>query len=317
MAAPAPRDGMHPLRAVTSQPYLLLVLAPAFWAGNMVASKFAVGQVDPYLFLLLRWTGAVLLLLPFVLDHLRVDWARIVPSLGWLSIYGALGFAGFNMLVYAAAHFTAGVNISIEQAAIPVMVLTGNFVVFRVRARALQVLGLALTVVGVVWVATHGEPARILDMSVNLGDALVLLACLTYAIYSLTLRYKPDIHWLSFIFVTSAAALVASLAFLFAFGGGIGTLVTGLPRITPLGWGVIAYVVLFPSIIAQLCYARGLEIVGPNRASIFINLLPVLGTIGSVILLGESLEPFHLLAAALVVTGIALSEVAIRTKLAA
>ena len=314
MENPVQGGGNGPLRALISQPYLLLVLAPTFWGGNMVASRLAVGQVDPYLFLLFRWVGAVLLLVPFVLPQVRRDWRAISGSIWWLGFYGALGFAGFNMLVYGAAHFTAAVNISIEQAMIPVLVFAGSFIAFRVRARSLQLIGLLLTVIGVILVATHGEPARILNLDVNIGDGMVLGACLLYALYSLTLRYRPAIHWLSFMFMTSVAALLASLVFLFAFGGGLNTLVSGLPEITAIGWACIAYVMLFPSIVAQLCYAQGLSIVGPNRASIFINLLPITGTVLSVIVLGESLQPFHLIAAALVITGIGFAEYAIRAR---
>jgi drug/metabolite transporter (DMT)-like permease len=301
-------------RVLSAQPYLLLVLAPTFWGANVVAGKLAVGEVDPFVLLLGRWTGAVLLLIPFALPHLRHDWPKISGSIWWLAFYGIFGFAGFNMLMYSAAHYTAAVNASIEQAAIPVMVLAGNFVVFRVRARALQVAGLAVTIAGVVWVATHGDPGRLLNMTVNIGDGMVLLACLLYALYSLTLRYRPAIHWLSFMFVTAFSAFVASVAFLFAFGGGVGTLLEALPQTTLIGWGCIAYVMLFPSIVAQLCYARGVEIVGPNRASIFINLLPITGTVLSVLILGENLQSFHLLATALVVIGIALAEYSIRKE---
>jgi drug/metabolite transporter (DMT)-like permease len=314
MENPVQDGGRGLFRAFGAQPYLLLVLAPTFWGGNMVASRLAVGQIDPFLLLLGRWVGAVLLLVPFVLPHLRNDRRKILGSLGWLAFYGALGFAGFNMLVYAGARFTAGVNISIEQASIPVIVLIGNFLVFRIRARTFQIVGLIFTFIGVVWVATHGEPHRILDLSVNIGDAMVLLACLLYALYSLTLRYRPNIHWLSFMFVTSIAALAASVVFLFAFGGGMETLVTRLPQTTPTGWLCVAYVMSFPTILAQIFYARGVEIVGPNRASIFINLLPIFGTVLSVIVLGERLQSFHLLAAALVVIGIALAEYAVQAK---
>ncbi len=314
MKNPVQGVGSGVFRALLAQPYLLLVLAPTLWGGNIVGGKLAVGHVDPYLLLLGRWLGAVLILLPFALPHVRNDWQKIVGSFWWLALYGVLGFAAFNMLMYGAAHFTAAINASIEQAVIPVIVFAGNFIVFRVRARLLQMFGLVLTVLGVVWVATHGEPGRILSLSVNVGDGMVLLACLFYATYSLTLRYKPAIHWLSFIFVTAFLALIASLGFLFAFGGGIGTLIETLPQTTPIGWALVFYVMIFPSIIAQLAYARGLEIIGPNRASIFINLIPITGTILAIILVGENVALFHLIAVLLVVSGIGLSEYAVRMK---
>jgi len=300
--------------SLRSHPYLLLVLAPLFWGGNIVAGKLAVDHIDPYLLLVGRWLGATLIVLTIGIPHIRRDWSKIRPALPILSLYGILGFATFNILMYKSAYFTAGVNASIEQAAIPVVVLLANFMVFRVRAKLLQVIGLLLTVAGVIWVATHGEPQRILALDVNIGDGMVLIACILYAAYSLTLKYRPDIHWLSFILVTATAALVTSLVFVLAIGGGFEKLITEIPQTTLLGWGCVLYVMIFPSIVAQLCYARGVELVGPNRASIFINLLPVFGTILSVLILGESFETYHVVASALVVAGIMLAEYAVLRK---
>ncbi len=303
-------DSENPASLI-SHPYLLLVFAPLFWGANIVAGKLAVGHVDPYLLLVGRWLGATLIVLTIGVPHLRRDWPKIRPALPMLTLYGVLGFATFNILMYNSAYFTAAVNASIEQAAIPVVVLLANFLIFRVRAKALQIAGLVLTIIGVVWVATRGEPLRILALDVNIGDGMVLLACLLYAAYSLMLKYRPDIHWLSFILVTAAAALLASLVFVLLIGGGFENLVQEIPQTTLRGWGCILYVMIFPSIVAQLCYARGVELVGPNRASIFINLLPVFGTILSVIIIGESFEAYHVIASILVIAGIVLAEYAV------
>lgn len=302
------------LAPLMAHPYLLLVLAPLFWGGNIVAGKLAVGQVDPYFLLVGRWTGATAILLTIGIPHLKRDWPKIRPLLPLLALYGILGFATFNILMYNAAYFTAAVNASIEQAAIPVLVLLGNFIIFKIRAQFLQVVGLALTIIGVIWVATHGEPARILALDVNIGDGMVLMACILYAAYSLTLRYRPDIHWLSFILVTAASAFIASLIFQVVVGGGFGKLAAEIPQVTTLGWTCILYVMILPSIIAQICYARGVQLVGANRASIFINLLPVFGTILSVIIIGERFEVYHAVASILVIVGIVLAEYAVHRK---
>mgnify|MGYP000663411307 CR=1 FL=1 len=313
-----PAAGPRPLPVgPLSHPYLLLILAPLFWGGNIVAGKMAVGEISPFLLILFRWTGAVLLLTLIALPHVRRDWEKIKPGLPMLALYGVLGFASFNMLMYGAAHYTAAVNASIEQAAIPVFVLIANFLIFRVAARPMQIVGLVLTVIGVMWVATHGELRRLVDLDVNIGDGMVVLACLLYAGYSLTLKYRPDIHWLSFMFVTAASAFVTSMIFQLLIGGGLPQLVADIPDVTAIGWVCVLYVMLFPSIIAQLCYARGVSIVGPNRASIFINLLPVFGTILSVIILREGFELYHLVASVLVIAGIVLAEYAVRTPAAA
>jgi len=116
------------------------------------------------------------------------------------------------------------------------------------------------------------------------------------------------------MFVTALAALAASLVFVVFIGGGIPRVLAAIPQTTLIGWVCIGYVMIFPSIMAQLCYARGVELVGPNRASIFINLLPITGTVLSIIILGERLEMFHLISAVLVVAGIALSEYTVRSR---
>lgn len=298
----------------TAQPYLLLTLAPLFWGGNITAGKLAVGQIAPDMLVLGRWTGALLILATFAWRHVKADWPQIRKGFRFLMFYGIVGFAGFNMAMYAAAPFTSAVNASIEQAAIAPFVLIGNLLVFGVRPKFLQIIGLLITILGVVWVATHGDPTRLVELDVGIGDALVLLACLFYAIYSLLLRFRPNVDWISFIFVTASSAWAAAFFFVAAGPGGLATLPDKLAAITPLGWLCLLYVMVFPSILAQLCYAQGVSLVGPNRASIFINLLPVFGTIISVLVLGEAIEFFHLVAGAMVIAGIAIAEYAVRRR---
>ena len=289
-----------------SRPYLLLVLTTLFWGGNAVAGKAAVGNIDPYLFILLRWTGALLVILPFALRAVRRDWL-ILRSRWWLYLfYGAVGFALFNVLIYVAAHFTSAVNNSIDQVAINIFVMLLNFAAFRIRVRPLQLLGVAVTIVGVALTATHGDLRRILSLDINFGDFLVLCASLAYAVYSLTLRYRPATSWLSFLFAGFLGAAIASAVFELTLGRG--DFVPSLVNVTPLGWALVAYTVIFPSIISQMFYVRGVELIGPNRASLFINLIPLFGAIGAILVLGEHLEPFHLVAGVLIAAGIVLAE---------
>lgn len=297
-----------------SRPYLLLVLAPVFWGGNITAGKLAVGHVDPFMLIIGRWAGALLILVPFAWPHVVREWKHIKPGLPLLAMFGAIGFTGFNILLYNSSLHTSAVNGAMEQASIPVFVLLGNLLIFGVRPRLLQILGLIVTIVGVIWVATAGNPMRILSLDVSIGDTMVLAACVIYASYSLALRFKPKIHWLSFLGVSAFFALIAALLAQIVIGGGVERFFYLLPQITPRGWIIIAYVMFFPSILAQLFYARGLEIVGANRASIFINLLPITGTILSVILVGETFHTYHLVASILVISGIVLAEFGVKKE---
>jgi drug/metabolite transporter (DMT)-like permease len=290
------------------RPYVLLVLTTMFWGGNSVAGKAAVGNIDPYALILLRWTGAFLVLLPFALAPIRRDWATI-QARWWLYLfYGAVGYALFNVLIYVAAYFTSGVNNAIDQTAINVFVMLLSFLLFRTAVKPLQLVGVAVTIVGVMLTATHGDLRRILSLDINFGDLLVLIASLAYALYSISLRWRPKTNWMSFLAASFFGAVLASIVFQLTLGGGVPHLVKVVPEVKPLGWLIVVYTVLLPSLVSQMLYVRGVELIGANRASLFINLIPLFGAIGSVVLLGERLEPFHFVAGGLIVIGILVAE---------
>jgi len=294
--------------AVMSRPYLILVICNIFWGGNTVAGKMAVGHIDAYSLTILRWTGALILVLPFAIRPLQRDWPTIRARWWLYLLYGAVGFTSFNMLMYIAAYFTSGVNASLEQVAVNIFVIILNFALFRLKVKPLQLIGVAVTIIGVALIATHGDLLRILKLDVNLGDLLIIFACFIYAAYSIALRWRPQTNWLSFLVATFVGAIIAAFAYQAALGPGTAAFFTGLATIDTEGWLIVAYAILFPSLISQMLFVRGVELIGSNRASLFVNLIPLFGTVGSVIVLGEALQGFHILAAALVAAGIVLAE---------
>lgn len=312
---PPAQPATAPAAGIMNQPYLLLSLSALFWGGNIIAGKYAIGELDPFGLSAMRWVVAFLVILPFAWTSVRREWAEIRRGIGWLAFYGIVGFVTFNALLYGATTFTAAVNVAMIQAAIPVLVMIGNFLIFRVRASALHIVGVVLTIYGVIHVATHGTPLRLIGLDVNLGDALMLLASLLYALHSLMLRYKPRIGWMSFIATTSFFAALAAVIYQMAFSTGLSGLAADLTHMSLRGWLVVAYVALLPSIVAQMTYAQGVELIGANRGSLFINLIPVLGALLAVLMLGETLETFHMVAAIFIIAGIGLAEYAARRNL--
>ncbi len=314
-STPSESTPAQPRTTLLNQPYLLLTLSALFWGGNIIAGKFAIGELDPLALSTMRWVVAFVLILPFAIKPVRKDWPEIRRGLGWLAFYGMVGFTTFNALLYAATTFTAAVNVAMIQAAIPVLVMVGNFLIFRVRASGLHIIGVVLTIYGVVHVATHGTPLRLLGLDVNMGDALMLLASLVYALHSLMLRFRPKISWVSFLAVTSFFAMLAAIIYLSLFGIGLDGMIADASRMSTRGWLVVLYVAIAPSIVAQMTYAKGVELIGANRGSLFINLIPVFGALLALLILGESLEPFHMIAALFIIAGIALAEFAARRNL--
>ncbi len=311
MTKPHDNQNSGIIARILDQPYLLLVLAPLFWGGNVVAAKLIAGEIDPFLLLASRCVLATAFIIPFAWRHLRQDWSVVRKYWLVLMAFGAVGYALFNGFLYLGLQTTTAVNSAIEQASLPMLILGANFLFFKVRAKPIQVIGVLLAIFGVLLTATHGDPARLLTLDVNAGDGFIILACLAYTSYTLALRFRPKMHIMSFMAVSFSGAAITSIVMLAVFGGGLGEVAT-LQHASLTVWIVIGYVAIFPSMFSQVAYARGVELVGANRAAPSHNLIPVFGTLGSVIILGESLQVYHFIAAAIIVSGIILAEWAAR-----
>lgn len=285
------------------QAYLLLTLTALFWAGNAIGGKLAVGHVSPMLLSALRWGIACAALYAIGHRNIRGDWAVLRANAALLTGLGFVGFTLFSVALYSALMFTTAINASILQAGMPAIIFVANFWLFRLRTTAGQVFGFLLSLVGVAIAVTQGEPARLLALDVNVGDALVLVAALVYALYTVALKRKPEMHWISFMVALTGAGFVTSLPFALAEYVH-GTLIVPDVR----GWAIVAYTALLPSALAQAFYIRGVNAIGGNRAGLFINLVPIFGTLLSVLVLGEQLHLYHALALGLVLGGIAIAE---------
>ena len=218
--------------------------------------------------------------------------------------------AMFSLLMYLALNYTTAINVSIEQAAVPAMIMLANFVVFSQRVTVLQIGGLLCCVVGVLITTTGGDPLQFFQQGLNRGDAIMLLACVFYAGYTFGLRWRPAIHWLSFMWVISLSAFLVTIPFTLWEWHHSETVISVANLIQPglRGWSVMAYIIIFPTIIGQIFYARGVELLGSNRAGLFINLVPIFGSILAVLVLGEHFQLYHAVGLLLVIGGIAFAE---------
>lgn len=283
--------------------YAFLLSATLFWGGNAVAGKLAVGHISPMTLSSLRWLFAFAVIAAIGWPTLKADWPAVRRNLTFLVFLGFLGFTIFNVALYTALVYTSAINVSIEQAGIAPTILLLNFLLHRTGASPAQLAGVAVSTVGIALTASHGDPARLLRLDVNAGDAIMLVGVVAYGAYSVLLRRKPAIHWQSTMLALTAAGFLTSLPFAageFALGADV------VPDAE--GWLILAYVVIFPSIASQIFYIRGVEMIGANRAGLFVNMVPIFGTMLSILLLGEAFQTYHALALALVLCGIWLAE---------
>ncbi len=283
--------------------YLILTLVTFFWGGNAVLGRLAVGEISPMALVSARWLGATLVLGVFAHRLVRRDWPVLRKHLPLVAALGITGFTGFNTLFYIAAHYTTAVNIGIIQGSMPVFVLLGAFFLYRTRISALQIAGVVVTLAGVVIVGSGGDPGLLAALAVNTGDLLMVAACVLYAAYTLALRKCPESSALGLLALMAFFAFAASLPFTMAEAA-LGLFMWP----TPTGWIIVALVTIFPTLLGQWMFIHGVAMIGPARAGVFINLVPVFTSILAVAILNEPFEAYHAAALALVLGGIMLSE---------
>ena len=293
---------MRPASAFNN-PYFVLVMATLFWGGNAIAGKLASQDWQPFTVTFTRWLIVAIVLIPFAKDHIRKDWPVIRKNWVILCLLSAFSMALFNLLMYLALHFTSAINVSIEQASMPAMIMLANFLILSQRITFLQITGLLASIIGVLIICTGGDISSLFRHGVNRGDAYMLLACAFYAAYTFGLRWRPDLHWLSFIWVLAIGASAMSLPWAAWEWQTTGITVPGMT-----GWLVLIYIVVFPTIVSQIFYARGVQLIGGNRAGLFINLVPIFGSLLAILILREKFHFFHGIGLILVVGGIMLAE---------
>ncbi len=293
----------HLLSRLSANPYLLLVLTMFMWGGNAIAGQLAVGEISPMLLTAFRWAGVAILILIFAQRRVVDEWPVLRTRLPLLLGLGALGFTAFNALFYIAAHSTVAINIGIIQGSLPVLVMLGAYIFYRTPVTGAQMIGVVATMIGIAVVAARGDLLRMGDINFNPGDLLMISACLLYAAYTVALRERPAASGLAIFSVMALGALATSIP-LAITEAAMGDLIWP----TTKGWAVAAYIAVFPSFLSQLFFLRSVELIGPGRAGVFINLVPVITAALGVFILNEEFQGFHAASLLFVLGGIWLAE---------
>ncbi|MFC5506127.1 MULTISPECIES: DMT family transporter [Hyphomicrobiales] len=283
--------------------YLLLTLTTLMWGGNAVAGRLAVDAISPMALTSLRWV-VVCAVMPVLLRHqIRAHWPVLRAHWKFVVAMGTVGFTAFNALMYLAAYSTTAINIGILQGSIPVFVLIGAFIAYRTPIGPVQALGVLVTLLGVAVVASRGDIAVLRQFAFAPGDLFMIIACTFYAGYTVAIRSRPQVPGLVFFSALAMVACLVSLPLL------VIEIAQGAFTVkTPQGWLILLYVAIGPSILSQLFFMRAVELIGPGRAGVFVNLVPVFAPILAVLILGEQLALYHGVALLLVLGGIFIAE---------
>jgi drug/metabolite transporter (DMT)-like permease len=297
-------SGNHHWRA-----FAMLGVVMLFWAGNSIVGRAVRDDIPPFTLAFVRWTCASLVLLPFAARSVYRDRKAILANWKMIIVLGVLGVGTFNTMVYLGLRFTTATNALLMQASIPPMVIALDFLIFRVRARSLQALGVGLSILGIAAVVFKGDPSAALRFHFSFGDALVLIACFAWALYTVFLKLRPKVAPESFVAVTFWIGVVCT-APLAGWEWHAGEQIHWSLGVL----GAFAYVSLFPSLISYFIYNWATHEVGPASAGQAITLMPLFGALLSAALLGEVLYPYHWFGMALILAGIVLSAFALNRK---
>jgi drug/metabolite transporter (DMT)-like permease len=284
---------------LANQPYLLLSITALCWAGNAIVGRMAAGHIAPVTLSFLRWSFAFLIILPFAWRHLVRDWDAIRGRLGVMIVLSITGIGAFNTLQYWALEHTQALNTLLLQSAAPLVVAVWSLALFGVRLTLAQAAGVLLSMAGVFIILMHGDLTKLSNIEFNLGDLIFIVALVIFGLYSVLSLKRPNIHALSFVAFTFGAG-AACLIPLFIWE----LFARPLMQIDTANLLTLAYVALFPSTIAYLCFNRGVQLIGANRAAPFFHVVPVFGTVMSIVFLGEHPQAFHFIGFALVLTGV-------------
>ena len=280
--------------------YAYPLLAIFIWAGNTVVNKLAVGALFPAEIGFYRWLLAALLFTPFMIKPVIANWALIRPNLGKVFILGVLGMAVYQSLAYYAAARTSATNMGIILSLMPLMVLSMSIISLGQRLTAGALVGAILSFVGVLVVVSSGSLTALLDHGLNLGDAMMLIATLAYAIYSTLLKkWQLRLPPLQMLYMQVLVAIVVLFPLYLAS-----------PKVGPTAHniGLVLYACVLASMIAPLAWMKAVATLGPSRTTLFFNLLPLITALIAAGVLKEQLHAYHLIGGALTLGGVVLSE---------
>lgn len=278
---------------------LLMAITSLCWSGNFVVGRWAAGRIPPLTLSCLRWTLASAVMLALCAPYLKRDWPLIRANKALMMLFALTGAGFFNALQYLALKFTTATSAAIINSSAPVLIAISSFLLFGDRVGLKQAAGIAVSLAGVLTVVGRGSLSALAGLGFNIGDVLMLIAMITASVYAAFMRKKPAIHPLTFAFTTFAISGIANLPLM------AGEMLSGAHlEISTATMLAVAYVAIVPSVIAYLCFNRGLEVLGGAKAGVFLHLIPLFTSVIAMVTLGETPQPYHAIGFALILTGI-------------
>jgi len=284
--------------------YLFLILATIFWSGNFIVGKAAsIFEIPPFSLNFYRWLFAGLILLPFTFKELILKKNYIFENLGFFIILGITSITIFNSIVYYSLHYTQVISGVLMISTIPVWIIFISSILKIEKTNIFQIIGVGLSLLGVIFIITKADLNLIKNLDFNKGDLTMVVAMLSWAIYSALLKKKTyeisQITLLQVVIITGLIFLIPIYIIEMNLGN-----VIKLDKPFLL---TLTYVVLFPGLASFFFWIKGIALIGANRAGAFLHLMPIFGAIMAMVIFKEKFMFYHILGAIFIISGITLS----------
>ena len=284
--------------------YLMLVLASIFWAGNFIVGKFAFFEnIPPFSLVFFRWLTVWFILLPFTYKEILNNKNNILNNFSLLLLLGLTSVGLFNSFVYISLNYTQVINASLFNTAIPAAIILFCFLFKIENTNSYQLAGLIISVIGVFAIITRLDLNILLTLSFNIGDIWMICAVFCWGIYSAFLKkLKLKISLLSLVHILCSCGLIFLFPqFLYEYSQ------SDIINVNKNFLYCLIYLALFPSIGSYYCWTGAVSIIGPNRAGIFLMLIPLFSAVMAIFFFKEEFQAYHFIGSIFVIIGLFLA----------
>ena len=284
--------------------YTLLVFATLCWSGNFIIGKFAyLFEVPPLTLNFLRWVSVWFILIPFTYKEIYNNFQYIKKNWIVICFMGIITISTFNSVVYFALTYTQVINAVLVLAAIPAVTIIISSLMKVDKTNIFQLIGLLFSVIGISAIISNADIQKILSLNFNKGDLWMLVCVFSWSLYSTLLKKKKfEISQFTFIQLMVTVGVIFLIPQFF-YEQSIGLEIS----INKFFIAILLYVVIFPAIAAYYCWQKAIELIGPNRSAIFVQLMPLFSALMAILIFKEKFQLYHFIGGTFIVSGIYLS----------
>lgn len=288
------------LHRLGNAPYLLLVGAAFFWGGNAVAGKFLAASLPPVTISFIRLMIGVFIMSPVIIRLLKQDMAALRENFKLLVFLAVTGIIGFNLLIYWALNYTTAINATLLNSTSPLFIFLLSALLIGEKMELKYWVSMAISMIGVLFVITQGSVERMLALQFNIGDLIMVLAVISWALYSIYIKKisgkLPSLAIFGFTLAIGFMLMIPAVAIEMSF--------VPLGEVDLVDLSALLYIGIFPSICSFLLWNRAVTMIGPSKASISLNLIPVFGAVAAFFFLGEVITIPQIMGGCLVFIGV-------------